>query len=175
MSTRKQRRRSSPEETPTADSAALAPVARKKAPPAPPPSAPVDPAEEWRAQRRLSLIGFALVGLLMGFLAGANQPIDVPDSASALVQASRVGVAVASHTAEWGRGLSAGVMGVLVGGSFGYSLFLSPGVMVLSWLGGMAGLAAGLATGLAVVGGVGWAGGFLAVLLAAVKTRLGEV
>ena len=173
MSTRKQRRKPTPEETPTA--AAPVPAARKKAPPAPPPSAPVDPAEEWRAQRRLSLLGFALVGLLMGFLAGANQPIDVPDSASALVQASRVGVAVASHTAEWGRGVSAGVMGVLVGGTFGYSLFLSPGVMVLSWLGGMAGLAAGLATGLAVVGGVGWAGGFLAVLLAAVKTRLGEV
>jgi len=121
------------------------------------------------------VIGFALTGMLMAFLAGANQPVAVAESASALVQATRIGSAVAVQAAEVGRGVGTGVMGLVVGASFGYSLFLSPGLMFLSWLGGGAGLAMGLATGITLVGGIGCTGGFLAVLLAAFKARAGDL
>lgn len=173
MSTRKQRRKAAREGSAPEEGAPVPAPARKAANPAPPPEGPVDPAEEWRNQRMLSVVGFALCGLLMGFLAGANQPIEVSEAGSAVVQAARIGAAVASHTAEWGRGVGGGLMGLAVGGTFGYSLFLAPLVMFLSWLGGGLGLAAGLATGIALVGGLGWVGGFMAVLLTALKVRLG--
>ncbi len=171
MSTRKQRRKAAREESePVPEAADSKPV-----PPAPPPATPLDPAEERRAQQRMSVVGFALTGMLMAFLAGANQPVSVAQSTSALVQATWIGSAVAVQGAELGRGIGTGVMGLLVGASFGYSLFLRPGLMFLSWLGGGAGLAAGLATGIALLGGIGWAGGFMAVMMAAFKARTGDL
>lgn len=171
MSTRKQRRKAARDESqPVAEAAAPKAVS-----PAPPPATPANPAEERRAQRRMSVIGFALTGMLMAFLAGANQPVSVAESASSLVQAARIGSAVAVQAAELGRGLGTGLMGLVVGASFGYSLFLRPGLMFMSWLGGGAGLAMGLATGITLVGGVGWTGGFLAVVLAAFKARAGDL
>lgn len=176
MSTRKQRRKEareggSPAATVAGGTAPAAP--RKHAAPAPPPQAPADPDAEWKAQRFLAVVGFAVVGLLMGFLTGANLPIDVPDAGFSLGQAARVGGAIAGHSAAVGPGIGAGVLGLLVGGSFGYSLFLTPGLMFLSWVGGAVGLGVGLMTGLPVVGGFGWAGGFMAVLLTALKVKLG--
>lgn len=179
MSTRKQRRKEardggSGSPAPKAAAGGTAPAApRKHAAPAPPPQPPADPEAEWKAQRFLAVVGFAVVGLLMGFLTGANLPIDVADAGFSLGQAARVGGAIAGHSAAVGQGLGAGVLGLLVGGTFGYSLFLTPGLMFLSWVGGSVGLVVGLMTGMAVVGGVGWAGGFLAVLLTALKVKLG--
>lgn len=178
MSTRKQRRKEARDEgggSPAAKAVAgpASSAPRKHAAPAPPPQAPADPEAEWKAQRFLAVVGFALVGLLMGFLTGANQPIDVPDAGFSLAQAARVGGAIASHAAVLGAGVGAGVLGALVGGCFGYSLFLTPAVMFLSWVGGVVGLAVGLMSGLTILGGLGWAGGFLAVLLTALKVKLG--
>ncbi len=175
MSTRKQRRRAAREEEPGAvDTAGEAP-SRKSVAPAPPPETPVNPADERRAQRLMSIVGFALTGLLMGFLAGANQPVVVAEAGSAVVQAARIGSAVAVHAADWLRGGACGVLGLVLGAGFGFSLFLSPGLMFLSWLGGAVGLALGLATGAPLVGAAGWVAGVLAVLMPAGRARLKDL
>ena len=173
MSTRKQRRKAERDEAPDAAEQA-APAPHRKAAPAPPPAAPENPAEERRAQRVMAMVGFALTGLLMGFLAGANQPISVPPSTSALVQAFRIGAAVAVDSADWWHGVGFGVMGLLMGGTFGFSLFLSPSLMFLSWFGGAIGMAAGLATHVIPLAGIGWAAGFVAVLMGAARSRLAQ-
>lgn len=174
MSTRKQRRKETREGGSPASEATPAPAAHpRKHAAAPPPEAPADPEAEWRAQRVLAVIGFALVGLLMGFLTGANRPIEVADAGFALGQAVRVGTAIAGHSAAWLPGFSAGLAGLAVGACFGYSLFLAPAVMLLTLAGGGVGLALGLASGIPLVGGAGWLGGYLAVLFTALKVRLG--
>ncbi len=173
MSNRNKRRRSTPEET--TGEAEIAQQAPSKKPVAPPPEVPADPAEERRAQRLMSVVGFALTGLLMGFLAGANQAVAVPEAGSALMQAARIGSAVAVHAADWLRGGAFGVLGLVLGGGFGLSLFVSPGLMFLSWLGGAVGLAAGLATGFTLLGAAGWVAGMLAVLLPAGRARLNNL
>jgi hypothetical protein len=175
MSTRKQRRKAARSGAQPVAEAADPKAISPAPPPPPPPATPTDPAEERRAQRRMSVVGFALTGMLMAFLAGANQPVSVVESASPLIQAARIGSAVAVQAAELGRGLETGLMGLLLGASFGYSLFLRPSLMFMSWLGGGVGLVMGLATGITLVGGVGWTGGFLAVLLAAFKARAGDL
>jgi len=173
MSTRNKRRRTAREETPA--DAEVAQQSPSKKPAAPPPSAPVDPAEERRAQRLMSVVGFAMTGLLMGLLAGANQAVAVPEAGSALAQAARIGSAVAVHTADWVRGGAFGTLGLVLGAGFGFSLFLSPSLMFLSWLGGAVGLAAGMATGFTLVGAAGWVAGMLAVLLRAGRERLNDL
>ena len=175
MSTRKQRRRAAREEDPGAVDTAEEAPSRKSVAPAPPPSAPADPAEERRAQRLMSVVGFAMTGLLMGFLAGANQPVVVAQAGSAVVQAARIGSAVAVHAADWLRGGAFGVLGLVLGAGFGFSLFLSPGLMFLSWLGGAVGMAAGLATGVPLLAAAGWVAGVLAVLIPAGRARLKDI
>lgn len=173
MSSKKRRRKEKAEAAASGEAPAPAKASGTHHKPAPAVTAPPpDPEEEMRASRTISVVGFAIVGLLMGFLTGSNHQVDTALSASPLVQATWVSGALATQSADWITGLMDGIMGALVGGSFGYSLFLSPGVMFLSWVAGVVGLAAGLTTGLTLVGGVGWMGGFFAVLFGALKMRL---
>ena len=74
-----------------------------------------------RDQKLLYYSGFAAIGLLMGFLWGANSIIDVGQSASPLIQATKASVAVATTSADIAKGAYYGLVGALIGLSFGYS------------------------------------------------------
>ena len=50
--------------------------------PAPPPTPAADTEADLRPPKRLAILGFAALGLLMGFLWGANSVIDVGQSTS---------------------------------------------------------------------------------------------
>ncbi|MBQ7503441.1 hypothetical protein IJT93_12165 [bacterium] len=119
--------------------------------------------------RTLIIMGFGFLGLLMGFLWGANSIIDVGHSPSALIQAAKVGAAVATNTADWDKGLIFGFVGTVIGGSFGYSIFLQPKLMFFSWLFGFIGLAAGSFLGHPAFCGIGWLIGYGAVIFYAAK------
>lgn len=126
-------------------------------------------AAERRAQKKLAILGFATLGLLMGFLWGANLVVQVTNSSDSLVQAVRVGTAVATNTVAWIRGISLGIVGALLGGSFGFSLFLIPRHMVIGLVSGTVGLALGAWVGGALLGGVGWSACFLGSMFALAK------
>lgn len=144
-------------------------AAKKEAKPAAPPSDADNQAGERRAQRNLSIYGFGFLGFLMTFLWGANSLVTVENSSIPLLQALRVTAAVATNTAKWDSGLALGIIGLAIGASFGYSIFLPPRLMFLGWLGGLLGLAALSFTGSAFLGGLGWAIGFVAAVIAAAK------
>ncbi len=78
-----------------------------------------------RNQKLLSIGGFAGLGLLMGFLWGANHMVAQVSDACPLSQAAEVGYLIATNTAAWGRGVLTGIIGAMCGGTFGYSLFLT--------------------------------------------------
>lgn len=126
-------------------------------------------AAERAVQKRIAIFGFGFLGLMMGFLWGANAVVQVAATPVALLQALRVGVAVATNAPELGSGLAMGLAGMLFGSTFGYSLFLRPAHMFLGWVGGSVGLACGALLGGTIFGGLGWAGGFLAVMAGTVK------
>lgn len=132
-------------------------------------SAAAEPAADTPPPRTLIIMGFAFLGLLMSFLWGANSIIDVGHSASPLIQAAKAGAAVATNTADWDKGLVFGFVGTVIGGSFGYSIFLQPKLMLFSWLFGFIGLAAGSFLGHAAFCGIGWLIGYGAVIFLAAK------
>ncbi len=78
-----------------------------------------------RNQKMLSIGGFAGLGLLMGFLWGANHMVAQVSDACPLSQAAEVGYLIATNTAAWGRGVLTGIIGAICGGAFGLSLFLT--------------------------------------------------
>lgn len=119
--------------------------------------------------RTLIIMGFAFLGLLMGFLWGANSIINVGHNPSPLIQAAKVGAAVATNTADWDKGLIFGFVGAVLGGSFGYSIFLQPKLMFLSWLFGAIGLFIGSFLGHPALCGIGWLTGYGAVIFIAAK------
>lgn len=80
---------------------------------------------EIRSQKILAIGGFACFGLLIGFLWGANHMVADVVNANPLCQASQVGCLVATNTADWGLGCITGLIGSVVGGGFGLSLFLA--------------------------------------------------
>ncbi|MCR5661533.1 MAG: hypothetical protein K6G50_05335 [bacterium] len=129
---------------------------------------------ERRAQRFLAVAGFAGIGLLMGFLWGANTPIPRIDDSSLLMQAARISIIVAANSAQWMRGLLLGLSIMMAGGTFGYSLFLSPKLMGIGWIGGACGIAAAFALGYPVLGGFGCAAGFFATVLVMFRKMLRE-
>lgn len=77
---------------------------------------------ERQAQMVLAVVGFAAFGLLVGVLWGANHMIAQVNEASPLCQAVKVGELIATNTADWGRGGIMGVLGLFIGGAFGYWL-----------------------------------------------------
>ena len=125
------------------------------------------PAVDVSSQKRLAIMGFGFLGLLMGFLWGANSIIDVGLSDSPLVQAARVSVAVATTTADVNKGLSYGFVGIILGGSFGYGIFLQTKLMFCSWLMGALGMFVASFLGSPTLCGLGWAIGYGLVILKA--------
>lgn len=129
---------------------------------------------ERRAQRFLAVAGFAGMGLIMGFLWGANTPVPRIDDSSLLMQAARISIIVAANSAQWMRGLLLGLSVMMAGGTFGYSLFLSPKLMGIGWIGGACGIIATFALGFPMFGGFGCAAGFFAAVLVMFRIMLNE-
>lgn len=129
---------------------------------------------ERRAQRFLAVAGFAGIGLLMGFLWGANTPVPRIDDSSLLMQAARISIIVAANSAQWTRGLLLGLSVMMAGGTFGYSLFLSPKLMGLGWIGGACGIIACFSLGAPILGGFGCAAGFFGAVLLMFRKMLSE-
>lgn len=110
-----------------------------------------------RGQRLLAVFGFGFCGFLAAFLTGANLNPPIPPELSGLGLASWEGAVLGSRLLNVGEGLVAGLGGLMLGGSLGFSLFLSPLAFLLNWLGG--GLACFLAytlTGSFLAAALGW-------------------
>ncbi len=121
-----------------------------------------------RDQKLLYCSGFAAIGLLMGFLWGANSIIDVGQSASPLIQATKASVAVATTSADIAKGAYYGLVGALIGLSFGYSISLDTKPMLTSLIAGLLGLWLGIMIGGSALAGVGWLIGYGAVIFNAI-------
>ncbi len=109
------------------------------------------------AQRMLAVFGFGFCGFLAAFLTGANHNPPIPASLTGLGLASWEGAVLGSRLLNLAEGAMAGLGGLLLGGSLGFSLFLSPAAFVLNWLGG--GLVCFLAyyfTGSFLLAALGW-------------------
>ena len=119
-------------------------------------------------QKRWYCYGFAGIGLLMGFLWGANSIIDVGQSASPLIQAAKASVAVATTSADISKGAYYGLVGALIGVSFGYSISLDSKPMLASLIFGCLGLWLGISIGGPALAGVGWLIGYGAVIMNAI-------
>lgn len=120
-------------------------------------------------QQKLSYcFSFAAAGLIMGFLWGANSIIDVGQSASPLIQAAKASLAVATTSADLAKGAYYGLVGALIGVSFGYSISLDSKPMLTSLIAGCLGLWLGILIGGPALAGVGWLVGYGAVILKAI-------
>ena len=111
---------------------------------------------------------FAGIGLVMGFLWGANSIIDVGQSASPLIQAAKASLAVATTSADISKGAYYGLVGALIGVSFGYSISLDSKPMLYSLIFGCLGLWLGILIGGPALAGVGWLIGYGAVIMNAI-------
>lgn len=132
------------------------------------------PEEGTSAQKRLAIMGFGGLGCIMAFLWGANAAIDVGISASPLVQAAKVSAAAATMAADWTKGLAFAFPGTVMGGTFGYAIFLAPNLMLGSLLAGFAGLLIGLFLHSPLLCGLGWLAGFGAVVAKAAAPHFGQ-
>lgn len=94
------------------------------------------PAGISRGQRLLAVFGFGFCGFLAAFLTGANLNPPIPPELSGLGLASWEGAVLGSRLLNVGEGVVAGLGGLMLGGSLGFSLFLSPLAFLLNWLGG---------------------------------------
>lgn len=119
-------------------------------------------------QKRLYCSCFAGMGLLMGFLWGANSIIDVGQSASPLIQAAKASLAVATTSADIAKGAYYGLVGAFIGLSFGYSISLDTKPMLASLILGFLGLCLGILIGGPALAGVGWLIGYGAVIFKAI-------
>lgn len=128
--------------------------------------------EDDGAQKRLAIMGFAFLGLVMSFLWGANSVIDVGHSTSPLVQAAKVSMALATNTADFNKGLAFGFVGAILGGSFGYSIFLEPRIMLSSLGIGIIGLIVGCMIGSPLVAGIFWLIGYASVVFPSIAKDL---
>ena len=121
-----------------------------------------------KQQKMLYCLSFAGMGLVMGFLWGANSIIDVGQSASPLVQAAKASLAVATTSADIAKGIYYGLVGALIGISYGYSISLSSKPMLTSLIAGCVGLWIGILLGGPALAGVGWIIGYGAVIFNAI-------
>lgn len=121
-----------------------------------------------KQQKMLYCLSFAGMGLVMGFLWGANSIIDVGQSASPLVQAAKASLAVATTSADVAKGIYYGLVGALIGISYGYSISLSSKPMLTSLIAGCLGLWIGIMFGGPALAGVGWLIGYGAVIFNAI-------
>ncbi len=119
-------------------------------------------------QKLLYCSCFAGMGLLMGFLWGANSIIDVGQSASPLIQAAKASLAVATTSADIAKGTYYGLVGAIIGLSFGYSISLDTKPMLASLIFGFVGLWLGILIGGPTLAGVGWLIGYGAVIFNAI-------
>ncbi|MGM9998230.1 MAG: hypothetical protein ACI38Q_02360 [Candidatus Bruticola sp.] len=113
-----------------------------------------------KQQRALYCLCFAGMGLMMGFLWGANSIIDAGQSASPLVQAAKASLAIATTAADIGKGSYYGLVGAIIGLSLGYSISLDSKPMLNSLIFGCIGLLIGVYIGGASLAGVGWILGY---------------
>jgi hypothetical protein len=143
--------------------------------PAPEPQAPEPPADDWRAQRSLSTVGFGACGLAAGFLTGANSlSVAAASGSRGLVEAAWVGALLGGQQVPLGPGLAYGLVGLVVGSTFGWSVFYPAWLMWLSWLLAAAGMAAlWIPTGSPVAGALGWLGCWALSLVLAARVKLG--
>ncbi len=113
-------------------------------------------------------LSFASMGLVIGFLWGANSIIDVGQSASPLIQAAKASLAVATTSADIAKGTYYGLVGALIGLSFGYSISLDSKPMLTSLIAGCLGLWLGTLMGGPALAGVGWLVGYGAAIFNAI-------
>ena len=142
--------------------------------PAPPPTPAADTEADLRPPKRLAILGFAALGLLMGFLWGANSVIDVGQSTSPLIQAARVSLAIATNSANLDQGLGYGFVGLILGASFGYSIFLDPRLMFSSWLAGVVGFQIGVILDSPLLCALGWLVAYGLVIFRAAKVHYAQ-
>lgn len=130
--------------------------------------APGDAGPNLQVQRLVAMFGFGFCGLLVGFLTGANHLVPVPEAlaGSILAQAGWIGASVGSRVIDVMGGLSGALLGGVVGSTLGFSLFLAPSVMLLSWTAAGALLTVGMTlSGNAALGAIGWMAGYVPFLL----------
>ncbi|MGM9992365.1 MAG: hypothetical protein ACI376_05905 [Candidatus Bruticola sp.] len=113
-----------------------------------------------KQQRTLYCLCFAGMGLMMGFLWGANSIIDAGQSEYSLVQAAKASLAIATTAADIGKGSYYGLVGAIIGLSLGYSISLDSKPMLNSLIFGCIGLILGVCLGGASLAGVGWIIGY---------------
>lgn len=128
--------------------------------------------EDNSSQKRLAIMGFAFLGLVMSFLWGANSVVDVGHSTSPLVQAAKVSMALATNKADFDKGLAFGFVGAMLGGCFGYSIFLESRVMLSSLGIGLIGLIVGCMIGSPLVAGLFWLIGYASVVFPSIAKDL---
>lgn len=126
------------------------------------------PDDKLRVQRILAMIGFGFCGGLAGFLTGANKLATPPPEVAAnpLLNLTWMGLTVGFEKFHLAQGLEGLVLGAVIGATMGFSVLMTPGVMLGSWL--ASGLLLGLAwtlTGNMLVAAVAWMAGFLPFLL----------